>query len=165
MGQALVEFALVLPIAVIILAAIIQFASIFERQIGIENAIREDARAAAALPTDNSNASSNANWAFNRLFNAGGLLESNVQGYSAGSLGNISVCYDNGPADPSGNGQILVTVTITYMHPLFVPIISGILDGIDNHTDGTLWVTSSVQFHDETAEDTSVSLAGPYCST
>jgi TadE-like protein len=175
-GQALVEFALVLPIAVLILAALVQFAFIFERQIGIQNAVREAARSAAALPTDDSNVLTNAGWAYECLFGqttdpnppdtcGRHLLQANVEDYDQSQIQSISVCYANGPTDPSGNGQILVTASITYRHPLFVPILSAMLDGIDGHTDNALWESTSATFHVETQEDTSVALTfSPECA-
>jgi Flp pilus assembly protein TadG len=174
-GQALVEFALVLPIAIIILAALVQFGVIFERQIGIQNAVREAARAAAALPTDDSNALTNAGWAYQCLFGqttdpnppdtcGRHLLQANVEDYDQSQIQALNVCYDNGPTDPSGNGQILVTASITYKHPLFVPIISAMLDGIDGTIDNALWESTSATFHVENAEDTSVALTThPIC--
>ena len=176
-GQAVVEFAIVLPVIAVIFAAVVQFAFIFERQIGIENAIREASRTAAVLPTDDSNAVTNAAWAYQCLIGQTGdpnppdtcgrhLLQNNVQGYSVGGIANLTVCYDNGPRDAANNGQILVTVTIAYKHPLFVPIIAGILDGIDGTPDGALQVTATSTFHVETAEDTSVALTTrPVCNT
>jgi Flp pilus assembly protein TadG len=176
-GQAVVEFAIVLPVVALIFASVVQFAFIFERQIGIENAIREASRTAAALPTDDSNAATNAAWAYECLIGQTGdpsppdtcgrhLLQTNVQSYSVASVANLTVCYDNGSiADASGNGQILVTVTIAYRHLLFVPIVSGILDGIDGTQDGALQVTATSTFHVENAEDTSVALTTrPVCN-
>jgi len=166
MGQALVEFALVVPIVVLLLAAIVQFAFIFERQIGIENAVREAARSAAALPIDgNTTAGFNADWAFHRLIDSGGLLDSNVQDYDSLDVQGLSVCFDNGATTPSGSTQILVTVSVGYTHPLFVPIISGILDGIDGSNDGALRIDTSSVFHVENPEDSSVSLVGQVCNS
>lgn len=49
-GQSLVEFALVLPLLLLILLAIIQFGFIFNTQVTITNAAREGARAATIYP-------------------------------------------------------------------------------------------------------------------
>lgn len=46
-GQTLVEFALILPILLLLVMGIIQFGIIFSAQIGITNAAREGARMAA----------------------------------------------------------------------------------------------------------------------
>lgn len=45
-GQSMVEFALVLPILVLLVMAIIQFGIIFSAQVALTNAVREGARAA-----------------------------------------------------------------------------------------------------------------------
>ena len=49
-GQALVEFALVLPIALLILLGILQFGFLFSGQIGVINAVRETARYGSTSP-------------------------------------------------------------------------------------------------------------------
>src|SRR5450759_2456703 len=49
-GQSLVEFALVLPLLLLILLGIIQFGFIFNTQVTITNAAREGARAATIYP-------------------------------------------------------------------------------------------------------------------
>lgn len=51
-GQTLVEFALILPILLLLVMGIIQFGIIFSAQIGITNAAREGARVAAVGYSD-----------------------------------------------------------------------------------------------------------------
>lgn len=139
----------------IIFAAIIQFASIYERQIGIENAAREVGRRAATLPTNDGTVVANAGWALEQLtcvsnsipsdpcYNFNGLLASNVQEYSGNpsTLVVAQICYANAPAlDPSGNTYIVVDVTIKYAHPIFMPLVASFFNGI---------VTTNLEFRVE----------------
>jgi len=156
-GQALVEFALVVPIMVLIFAALVQFAFIFERQIGIENAVRDGARRGATYQTDSTNAATNATFVWNTVFGTGGLFEKNVQGYDGTLLQDPKVCYreDTGAA---GFTIVLVKVSVTYRHPLFLPLITQIIDGIDGHVDNAFWVATSSEFtvQDDPAANASV---------
>lgn len=52
-GQALVEFALILPILLLLVMGIIQFGIIFSAQMSVTNAVREGARTAAVSPNIN----------------------------------------------------------------------------------------------------------------
>jgi Flp pilus assembly protein TadG len=156
-GQAMLELALVAPIIILLLTGLTQFALIFERQIGIENAVREAARRTAALAApDDATALTNAHWGFDQLT----TLLGNSQSHES-SRDKISVCIFT-PAspnnvDPAGNSQVVVKITETYRHPLWLPIITQILDGIDGTTDQALAVTTSSQFHVEQAGSNTVS--------
>ncbi|MGH7175262.1 MAG: TadE/TadG family type IV pilus assembly protein, partial [Minisyncoccia bacterium] len=154
--QALLEIALVAPIILLLLMGLIQFALIFERQIGIENAVREAARRTAALAApDDATAQTNADWALLQLK----TLLGNSQDHEA-SRDTISVCIftpaspDN--VDPSGNSQVMVKITESYRHPLWLPIVDLILDPIDGKTDQSLNVTTSSEFHVEQSGSNSV---------
>ena len=162
-GQALVELALVTPILILIFAAIVQFGLIFQRQIGIENAVREAARRGATLATDSSNASTNAAWTLAEL----NTILGNTQGHSAGDDRGLQACYYTPAApnnvDASGVSQVLVKVSAGYAHPVFLPIVSLILDGIDGSNDGALRVDTSSEFHVE--QTAAVDLGGtPVCA-
>jgi len=151
------ELALVAPIIILLLMGLIQFAVIFERQIGIENAVREAARRTAALAAPNdATAQTNANWAYMQVQS----LLGNAQSHDA-SLDKISVCIFTPAApnnvDPSGNSQVVVKITESYKHPLWLPIINLILDPIDGVTDQSLKVTTSSEFHVEQSGSNTVS--------
>jgi Flp pilus assembly protein TadG len=146
-GQALIELALVAPVLILILAGLVQFALIFETQIGIDNAIREAARRGATLDTDTTNMQANANWT---LAQAQTLL-GNSQNHDA-ARDTVEVCFFTPTAnstDPSGNVQVDVRVTDAYRHPLFLPIVDLILDQIDGVTDQSLKASSTTEFHVE----------------
>jgi Flp pilus assembly protein TadG len=157
LGQALVEFALVAPIMLLIFAGLVQFAFIFERQIGIENAVRDGARRAATYSTNSySDACTNGAFIWNVVFGSGGTMQTNVQGYdtSGTAVLNPLVTYTT-QTGSAGFKTVLVQISVTYKHPLFLPLITQIIDGIDGHTDNALWVSTSSQFtvqNDATAD-------------
>src|SRR6476469_3301297 len=84
-GQALVEFALVLPVLVILLLSIIQFAFIFAAQTGVTNAVREAARLAAVnTPTETAaEATVSADAIYTKLIGTNGLMARNIFGFAA----------------------------------------------------------------------------------
>jgi Flp pilus assembly protein TadG len=148
-GQALVEFALVATLLVLLLAALSQFGLIFERQIGINNAVREAARRGATEATTSGNAATNASWTLGQLQS----LLANAQDYQSAHASGMQVCFYT-PAspnnvDPAGNAQVWVKVQMTYAHPLFLPLINVILDGLDGTTDQAFGISTSATFHVE----------------
>jgi Flp pilus assembly protein TadG len=157
LGQALVEFALVAPIMALILAGLVQFAFIYQRQIGIENAVRDDARRGATYTTDSSNAALSSSNALamailirQKLVDTaanGGLLASNVSDYdpSGAALISASVCYRT-DTDAAGKSDVFVKVSVTYAHPLFMPIITPLIDGIDGYLDNAFRISTSSEF-------------------
>jgi Flp pilus assembly protein TadG len=141
-GQALVEFALVVPILAVLLMSILQIGVLFFAQVGLTNAAREAARNASAIPVATSlEATAAANAYYGRLTNSStGFLKRNVGAYSPGALvttGNprTQVCYYSF-TDATGSPSIMAQVHIEYSHPLFIPLISQILDGFDGTNDG-----------------------------
>jgi Flp pilus assembly protein TadG len=163
-GQALVEFALVAPVMVLIFASLVQFALIFERQIGIENAVRDGARRGATYETvDTSDADTNGPFIWNMVFGSGGLMLTNVQGYDSGAVPpqSASVCYETQP-DANGVTGVFVKVSVGYSHPLFLPIISQILDPLDGTPDNALRIDTSSTFEVQNDPTVSYSVAGCY---
>jgi hypothetical protein len=161
-GQALLELALVTPLLVLLVVSVVQLGVIFQRQIGIENAVREAARRGATMDTDGTNAAGNATWTLGELQ----TLLQNLQGHDAGQERGLQVCYYT-PAppndtDPLGNKQVVVKVDAGYAHPLFLPIIELILDGVDGTSDDALRADTTSEFHVE--QETAVDLGGTqYC--
>jgi hypothetical protein len=150
-GQSLVEFALVLIPLMMIFTSILQFAVLFSAQVGITNGVREAVREASAIPVANS---ADAATAANRIFtiltdSSTGLLKRNGSSYSTGALmtsgsPRSQVCYYS-YTDPSGATSIMARVEVHYRHPLFIPLISGILDGFDGANDGAYRLESSAE--------------------
>lgn len=163
-GQALVEFALVLPVMALLLLGTIQLAFILGAQIGVTNATREAARlAAVTTPTSTSGqANTNALVIYNRLTGANGLLARNVFAYDPASLvvsgtPDTSVCY-RGFTDTTGAPGVKVKVDVVYRHRIFIPLLDGILDGIDGFSDGGLRIGSSEELRVENDILTSTSV-------
>jgi len=151
-GQALLELALVAPVLILLPGGLVQFALIFERQIGIDNAIREAARRGATLDTDTTNMQANAAWTLDQAR----TLLANSQNYET-NRSSIEVCFFTPaahPTDPASKSQVDVRVTDAYRHPLFLPIVSIFLDPIDGSNDQSLLATSRTQFHVEQTSTT-----------
>jgi Flp pilus assembly protein TadG len=139
-GQGLVEFALVLPVLALFLLGILQFGVLFSTQVGITNAVREAVRNASAIPVATAaDAQAAANSVYARLTGSNGLLVRNGSSYSTAALEitaspRTRVCYYS-YSDATGNASIMASVAVVYKHPLFIPIISSILDGFDGSND------------------------------
>jgi Flp pilus assembly protein TadG len=166
-GQGLVEFVIVLPILALLLLGIIQFAFIFAAQIGVTNAVREAARVAAVTPTEtDAEAAVFARDIYLRLTNAtNGLLKQNVFAFAAGNIvtsgaPDTQVCYRDEAATASGEYSVFVKVEGGYRHPLFIPLLSGLLDGLDGVSDGGLRIGTS----EEMRVENQVLLASPAVS-
>jgi Flp pilus assembly protein TadG len=133
-GQTLVEFALIAPIFVILIAGIIDFAVAMDRDITLKHAVREGARYAAV--TDDV-----------------GLVCDRVieqaQGIVTGS--DITISYEDingdGRATDAGD-SVKVTAHFTYDLPLIRPALSGLFGGdigtIDMSPSGSAWLEKSV---------------------
>lgn len=157
-GQTLVEFALVLPVFLLIVFSVMQFGFLMGAQDGVTNAVREATRYASTLPvantTDSGSCSSGVGQqAYSQLLTA---LQAKVPGYSASNLvacgapspsSTVSYCIRQNPDLTYG---IYVTVTAVYRHPLFAPLIGAIVDRIDGVADNALRGTASEQMRVET---------------
>jgi Flp pilus assembly protein TadG len=138
-GQGLVEFAFVVPVLLVIMLGIVQLGWIFTSQIGVTNGIREAARFAATNRTANTTqASANAASTVAQLTT---IMPRNVNFYSAANISTASATYCE-YTDPKGEPAVRVRVTVAYRHPLFIPLITGLLDGIDGTADNALLGTA-----------------------
>lgn len=136
-GQALPEFALILPVLALVLLSILQIAVVIGTQIGLTNAAREAARIASVTVTaDSAAAAVNGNKVLDRLRNV--LLPTNVLTFAPGQLDGgdcssgagtrITYVAEN---DVGGKPAVFVRVDVVYRHPLFIPLVGTILDGLD----------------------------------
>jgi len=155
----------VAPLLILFLTSLVQFALIYERQIGIENAVREAARRTAAIDFATSTPQQNATWAMSTLV----TLLGNSQTHEA-ARDDIEVCILTPAApddiDVSGNPQAVVRVKESYRHPVFLPLIDIIIDGIDGVNDRALLVTTTVEFRVEQDPDTAQNIGtGAYART
>jgi Flp pilus assembly protein TadG len=155
-GQALVELAIVVPILALIFLSIVQFAFIFAAQIGVTNAVREAARVAAVSATvTDAEAAARATDVYNRLTNStNGLLKQNVFAFNPSNFvtsgtADTQVCYRDGPAAATGEYVVFVKVEAGYRHPVIIPLLGAILDGIDGVSDGGLRIATGEEMRVE----------------
>lgn len=130
-GQALVEFALVAPLLLLILLAIVQLGFLFGAQIGLINAVREAARYGSLSPTTTSSTAAT-NAAAIESYLRTTLLPRSVPTYRAASVDQIAISYCSYPNPGGGSYSVRLTVSVTYAHPLFVPLVAAILDPFDD---------------------------------
>ena len=141
-GQAMAEFALILPLALLILFGIIQFGFLFASQIGMVNALRETARYASTSPvTDATSADTSGAIVCQYLLGQGSFAGTGalnkMPGYESAFAGPASVTYQS-YTDPHGGTptySVKLTVYAEYRHLLLVPLVNVILDGLDGAAD------------------------------
>ena len=138
-GQGLVEFAFVVPVLFVIMLGIVQLGWIFTSQIGLTNSIREAARYAATQRTVTPGEAGTNGTATVAQLNL--IMPRNVNFYGAGNVSTASASYCE-YTDPRGDPSVRVRVTVQYRHPLFMPVINSILDGIDGTSDNALLATA-----------------------
>jgi len=149
-GQALVEFALVIPIFLLILFAIIQLGLLFSGQNSLVAAVRETARYAAPYRVvDSSGASTTCITVLGKL---GDALASNPLTANPGAIdyspGETSVTY-TWLVDPDGTYFVQVTVKGAYEFPLYVPLVGNFLDGMDGVSDSKLRMSAQEEMRIE----------------
>lgn len=105
-GQSLVEFAIILPLILLIVMGIAQFGLLFNSYLTIQNATREGARTGVVGGTNNEIRQS--------ILNTSPYLKEE----------NLTIHIN--PKDNRRSGETL-TVQIIYNYPLTVPIINNIL--------------------------------------
>lgn len=141
-GQGLVELALVTPILVFLIMAIVQFAFVLETQMGITNAVREAARRAAADPAPVEG---------DVTSQLDSLLADNIQGYQSSRVLAATVAISDYCLNGENNNR--VTVSVTYAHPVFFPLLAYATDLVDGTPDGNWTLTASAQMRLETTQD------------
>lgn len=107
-GQALVEFAIVLPILLMLVMGIIQFGMMLNSYLAIENASREGARAGIVGSADTE-------------------IESLIIA-SSPSLDPAYLTVSLTPSEANRRSGDTLTVTVTYNYKFTIPIISSIFN-------------------------------------
>lgn len=162
-GQAIAEFALVAVPLLLLLLGIVQFALIYNAQVGLTNAIRDAARYGSGLGVTTTAAASTAATATaSRLTSA---LAANVAPFSASRLVTGSqVCFGQHD-DGTGATAAFVTVTAVYDHELVVPLVGGILDAIDGTTNNAFRVTASTEMRVDDPTQAAIAISPSQCAT
>jgi Flp pilus assembly protein TadG len=161
-GQAIAEFAISAVILLLLLLAILQFAFLYNAQIGLTNGLRDAVRYGSSLTANtDATALTAANSTYSFLTTS---LGSHVSPYSSSRLASgTQVCYE-GYTDPTGPA-VRVKVTAVYDHPLLVPLINLIIDAFDGAVDGSYRITSTIEMRVDNPIDPVPALSvGPKCN-
>jgi len=178
-GQALLELALVVPVLVLLVMAIFQFAFVIESQMGLTNAVREAARRTVATTTKNPDWTTLRTWTQEQLTGSGsnvGLLAQNVQAYDPAQLwaapypgkANTSspdVTFCSYPA--AGITNYRVRIAVEYKHPVFFGILAFATDFVDGTNNDRWDLYASAEMRMENVDSAMVSAAGndpPVCA-
>lgn len=147
-GQSVAEFAIILPVLLLLFLSIAQIGFLLFTQVGLTNAAREASRNAASIPVADTTAAGTAAAAYYaNLTNAtNGFLKRNVGGYDPARLittvgTGTRVCYYSF-TDASGAPAVMARVEVEYSHPIFIPLVAPIIDAWDGITDGGLTLTA-----------------------
>lgn len=120
-GQSLAEFALVLPVFLVLIGAIIQFGIIFWGQNTLNQVVRDTGRWAASQQDCSSSAGV--------ITTANSIAkQSSLIGYSNNSwtTANVTVTWSGTPCPPQSNLQTAwVDITVTHQVPVFFPWVPG----------------------------------------
>lgn len=153
-GQALLELALIVPILVLLVMAIFQFAYVLESQVGLTNAVREASRRAAATSSHApawSGASSLAEFVQKQLCGdttppcTGGLLEENVQGFDGTKLWSDPPLITFCRYSAAGIMNYRVQADVRYKHPVFFGPLAFATDLVDGTSNGFWDLSASAQ--------------------
>lgn len=161
-GQALLELALVVPILVLLVMAIFQFAFVIESQMGLTNAVREAARRVAATEPDVAPDWTGATraWVQAQLCGdatppcTGGLLEENVQAFDGARLTTDPPVVTFCSYSAAGITNYRVQADVAYQHPLFFGPLAFATDLVDGNTNGSWDLSASAQMRLENIDST-----------
>jgi len=130
-GAELIEFALTLPLMLLVVLGMIEFGFLFQQYEVVTNAAREGARI-AVLPTYSPTAAAaeaNVKTRINQYLSAGGLDSSSsvttICGGGGGCPGNWQFIPETIVAGTPGLCVSVFPVTVQYLHP--VPFLGGII--------------------------------------
>ena len=143
------EFALILPVLMLLITGLLQFGVLLSSQIAFVNGVREAARFGSVLQTANATQAATNAAAVNGQLTT--VLDAGMPNYEAGLLVGATTCYLD-YANPGSSPQtwsVRLTVSAGYRHSLFLPIISSILDGLDGASDGFFTLYASEIFRVE----------------
>lgn len=149
-GQSLAEFAMVAPIFFLLVFSVIQLGLVFGTQNGLVNGAREAARRAATYRINEQSFDATV-WGSicatieEEVFQLG---DRTIPGYVRNSL-TPTVSYEWVANPEAGDYSLVASVTATYDHPLYVPLVAVFLDRADGTADGVLTLTATEQMRIE----------------
>ena len=118
-GAELIEFALTLPLLLLLVLGIIEFGFLFQEYEVVTNSAREGARMASMIPSAGYN-TGHATTRINDYLTAGGLM----LGRATPAPTVVASQRIIGPIGGVNKCETVYTATVTYQHP--VPFLSGI---------------------------------------
>jgi Flp pilus assembly protein TadG len=155
------EFALVAVPLLFLLLGILQFGIIYNAQVGLTNAIRDAARfGSGQTASDAASAGALATATYTKLASS---LPKYVSPYSASDLDATSQACVSQHADGAGSQPAFVRVTAVYDHPLFVPLVAPIIDGLDGTADGAFRISVTTELRVDNAAETAIAIGAPEC--
>lgn len=144
-GQSLTEFALIAPVLFLVFFAIIQFGFLFAGQNGLVNGVRDTARYASTYRvTDAASATAACSFVKTQLSNN---LRVSLPGFTATRV--LPTIRYRWLGNPDGSKYIRVEVSASYDHPLFIPLVGNIVDGLDGKNDRSFTIGASEQMRIE----------------
>jgi Flp pilus assembly protein TadG len=146
-GQALAEFAIVAPILFLLLFGVLQLGLLMGAQNGLVNGVRDATRKAATYRVNELTFDGNAfcTGVYDQLESD---LNASIPGFVAANL-TYSVGYQWEQDPDTSQWFVVAHIDSHYGHPLYVPLVSYILDGVDGITDSRLELAASEQMRVE----------------
>lgn len=152
-GQALTEFALVAPIFFLLLFGIIQLGLLFGAQNGLVNGVRDTTRRAATYRVNELSLQSFSLQAICDILvdELEVRLSKQIPGFVVANLQpDPIIAYEWKSNNDNPPTYFLVAhLTVDYKHPLYVPLVSIFLDGVDGQSDGALRLEATEQMRVE----------------
>ena len=150
-GAEVIEFALTLPLLLLVVLGIIEFGFLFQQYEVVTNAAREGARI-AVLPTYSANATAtetNVRARVNQYLTAGGLstAAATICGGDMGCPGNWLPITDTIFAGPPCLAVKVFPVTVQYAHP--VPFVGGIITYFGRSLPATITLRATARMRNE----------------
>jgi Flp pilus assembly protein TadG len=155
------EFAIVAVPLLLLLLGILQFGIIYNTQVGLTNAIRDAARfGSGQTAADATSAGSLATATYNKLASS---LAKYVSPYDAADLDATSQACVSQHADGAGAQPAFVRVTAVYDHPLFIPLVGPIIDGLDGTSDNAFRISATTELRVDNPAQATVAIGSPEC--
>jgi len=135
------EFALVAPLFFLLMFGIIQLGLLFGGQNGLVGATRDEARYAAPFhvgtATDAANVCADAASSHGLGTQLTATMQRAIPGYDSSEVATRHVTY-SWHSNPDGTYYVQLQIHVAYRFPLYVPLISSVLDGFDGVSDAHL---------------------------
>lgn len=163
-GQSLVEFALVAPVFFLLVFSVIQFGIIFGAQNNLVNSARDAARKAATYRV-NEESFDASTWPAICAAIEQTLRDdvSDYPGMDGDSVLLTPIIAYEWQQQTSADWFLVAHVSVSYAHPLYVPLVSFFLDSSDGTVDERLTLSASEQMRVENPGLDTPTLSPPAC--